>query len=128
MPDEQPTGEAGETVEPTVDADRTPEETLVAYFAARAAGDGATACALIHPENLSNFGTDPASCAADLSTPTDERAAFAAVEVTGPDEECDSAPGDTEYTSILVNGDPGRSGPNCYSLAQLDGIWMVEDS
>ena len=103
---------------------------MASYFAALATSDGAAACALVSPEDMSNLDTDPATCADDLSTrfTADEQAVFAEVEIVGEvlveSEQCDPGSPDEGNTAVEITA---RGENECVSLVLVGNEWLIED-
>jgi hypothetical protein len=108
-----------------------PVEVATLFLDSLAAGDGATACALLTVEEMTiNFVEEAATCAPELSLQVAGQGDFwAGVEITG--DENTSSPGQCgdedpadEYVSLELQG-PTDDG--CLSISIDNGEWRVED-
>ncbi len=110
-------------------APSSPEDVVESYFAAIAANDGASACALVNPDDMSNLDTDPASCPDDLSNfPDEDREIFAEVEIVGEvlveSENCDPGNPDEGNTAVEI---AARGENECIDLVLVGDKWLIED-
>jgi hypothetical protein len=110
-------------------APSSPEDVVESYFAAIAANDGAAACELVNPDDMSNLDTDPASCPDDLSNfPDEDRAIFAEVEIVGEvlveSENCDPGNPDEGNTAVEISA---RGENECIDLVLVGDKWLIED-
>ena len=101
------------------------------FLDALAAGDGATACALLTAEEMTiNFVEEAETCAAELSLQVAGQGEFwASVQITG--DENTSSPGQCgdedpadDYVSLELQG-PTDDG--CLSISIDNGEWRIED-
>ena len=117
------------TAAATTPAPSSPEDVVESYFAAIAANDGASACALVNPDDMSNLDTDPASCPDDLSNfPDEDREIFAEVEIVGEvlveSENCDPGNPDEGNTAVEI---AARGENECIDLVLVGDKWLIED-
>jgi hypothetical protein len=108
-----------------------PVEVATMFLTALAAGDGATACALLAAEEMTiNFVEDAATCATDLSSQVAGQGEFwASVQITGDEDTssqtCDEEDPADDYVSLELQG-PTDDG--CLSIGlEADGEWRIED-
>jgi hypothetical protein len=115
----------------SVPAGLEPVEVATMFLDALAAGDGATACALLTAEEMTiNFVDAAETCAAELSLQVAGQGAFwSSVEIAG--DENTSSPGQCgdedpadEYVSLELQG-PRDDG--CLSISVDGGEWRIED-
>ena len=115
----------------SVPAGLGPVDVATMFLDALAAGDGATACALLTAEEMTiNFVEEAATCADELSLQVLGQGDFwASVQITG--DETTSSPGQCgdedpadEYVSLELQG-PSDDG--CLSISIDNGEWRIED-
>ena len=115
----------------SVPAGLGPVEVATMFLDALAAGDGATACALLTAEEMTiNFVDEAATCALDLGLQVLGQGEFwASVQITG--DETTSSPGQCgdedpadDYVSLELQG-PSDDG--CLSISIDNGEWRIED-
>ncbi len=134
VPDSAPveTGAPGVSIPGvSVPAGLGPLEVATMFLDALAAGDGATACALLTVEEMTiNFVEEAETCAAELSLQVAGQGEFwASVQITG--DENTSSPGQCgdedpadDYVSLELQG-PTDDG--CLSISIDNGEWRIED-
>ena len=115
----------------SVPAGLGPVEVATMFLDALAAGDGATACALLAAEEMTiNFVDEAQTCALDLGLQVLGQGEFwASVQITG--DETTSSPGQCgdedpadDYVSLELQG-PSDDG--CLSIGIENGEWRIED-
>jgi hypothetical protein len=115
----------------SVPAGLGPIEVATMFLDALAAGDGATACALLTTEEMTiNFVEEAETCAAELSLQVAGQGDFwSSVQITG--DENTSSPGQCgdedpadDYVSLELQG-PTDDG--CLSIGTENGEWRIED-
>jgi hypothetical protein len=116
----------------SVPAGLGPVQVAQLFLDSLAAGDGATACALLAEEEMTiNFVDDVATCAEDLAGQVAGQGEFwASVQISG--DENTSSPGQCgdedvgdDYVSLELQG---PSDVGCLSIGQeADGEWRIED-
>lgn len=106
-----------------------PTEVVTAFVEALAAGDGSAACALLSPEDVSNFNVGIRYCSEALtSRVAGQSVAWDAVEIVGEvlveSDTCGTSDAAEGYASVELAIAEERG---CASLAQVGGAWRLED-